>query len=107
MSLIAGTKQFKELCTMLDHGHNIQLLDVNGPTRFVDINNVAVYPYTQMRDGVYGEDGVGSILMTNKIYDALIVDPKSSFSHVYPLAYCLINAPRVPISNGDVSNNKS
>ena len=69
---------------MVKNGENIQLIDVDGPVR------ADYYPYNKMVEGDYGDDGYGSILITEKRVKGMLNEPRQPFCHCYVLACCLL-----------------
>lgn len=69
-------KMFKDLKERYEKGENIQIVEVDGPTRG------DTYPYNK----VQMKDGVGSIKITKKRLNALINNPDQAFGH----GYCVV-----------------
>jgi len=82
--------QFKELSEMLEQGYNLQILDVDGPHRVIDDTMMPVPPYETMGDGIYGDDQVGSIPITEYTISKLLEDVTHPFGHGYVLAVGLL-----------------
>jgi hypothetical protein len=69
-------KMFKDLKERYEKGENIQIVEVDGPTKGES------YPY----DKVQVKDGLGSIKITKKRLKALINNPGQAFGHGYCVA---------------------
>jgi hypothetical protein len=74
-------KMFKDLKTRFLAGENIQIVEVDGPTKGTS------YPY----DKVQVKDGLGSLKMTKRRLNALINNPEQAFGHGYCVAAMLLN----------------
>ncbi len=88
--LAKQTEEFAELQEMLNHGENLQIMDVDGPDDTIYDDEVPA-PYNTMTKGTHGvTSGVGSIEMTEENVKALLNDPTQPFGHGYCLAVALL-----------------
>lgn len=107
MEMAKKSKDFDIICQLLDEGYNVQILDVDGPRRTIPSNSTEPpFPYNQMPEGVYGENGVGSIEINEANIKALLSNVSQPFGHGYALACLLLGHPEW-ITDFDVSEMNS
>lgn len=100
-------KDFDVIYQLLDEGYNVQILDVDGPRRTVPSGGEEpAFPYNQMPEGKYGENGVGSIEINEANIKALLANVSQPFGHGYALACLLLGHPEW-ITDFDVSEMNS
>lgn len=103
MEMAKKCKDFDVICQLLDEGYNVQILDVDGPRRPAPTTGVETpFPYNQMPEGKYGENGVGSIEINEANIKALLANVSQPFGHGYALACLLVGHPEW-ITDFDVS----